>query len=82
MADTEELKKIKKLYGERFMHLCRQLFPTILETEGKLLEILSQTFSTNSQTLYEDITSNNLEEKFKSYIYEKLSDKEPEEEII
>lgn len=44
MASKDELKKIKKLYGERFMHLCRELFPTLLEEEGKLYEILSSTF--------------------------------------
>ena len=34
---NQELKQIKKKYGERFMHLCRELFSTILEKEGRLL---------------------------------------------
>ena len=34
----EELKKIKKIYGEKFMQMCRTLFPTLLETEGKYKE--------------------------------------------
>ena len=42
--ESNELKKIKKLYGEKFMHLCRELFPTILEKEGALTEILNSTF--------------------------------------
>ena len=33
MAGSEELKKIKKVYGESFMKLCRSLFPTLLEQE-------------------------------------------------
>ena len=32
---NNELKQIKKKYGERMMHLCRTLFPTILNEECK-----------------------------------------------
>lgn len=39
---VEELKQIKKIYGEEMMHLCRSLFPTILEHEGVLLHILKE----------------------------------------
>ena len=63
------------------MHLCRELFPTILEKEGKLLEILTTTFSTNTRTLYEDIIDNDLEEKFKNFIYSKI-DEEKEKKTI
>lgn len=69
MEISHELKKIKKMYGENFMHLCRNLFPTLLETEGRLFEILTKSFSNNSRTLYNDIINNGLEEKFKNYIY-------------
>ena len=31
------LDLIKKYYGENMMHLCRKLFPTILEKKGLLL---------------------------------------------
>ena len=34
MSKSDELKRIKKLYGENFMKLCRSLFPTLLEQEG------------------------------------------------
>ena len=44
MADTKELKRIKKIYGERFKNLCRDMFPDILEQEGRLLSILENTF--------------------------------------
>lgn len=79
MAELKELKKIKKIYGENFMKLCRELFPTILEEKGKLEKILLASFSKNSKTLYEDITNNNLKERFKAYVYnqfyiEKMND--------
>ena len=72
MNSTKELNRIKKLYGERFMHLCRQLFPTILEQEGLLIEVLTSNFATNTRSLYEDIVNSGLEDDFKSYIYSKI----------
>ena len=81
MAGSEELKKIKKVYGESFMKLCRSLFPTLLEQEGKLYEILSSSFSKNCKTLYEDIVREGLEERFKDYIYSKV-DVEDTEKMI
>ena len=30
----DDLKLIKKHYGEKMAHLCRDLFPTLLEEEG------------------------------------------------
>ena len=61
MADTPELKKVKKIFGEKFKNLCRELFPVILENEGELLKILEKNFSHNCNSLYESITV-----KFKS----------------
>ena len=55
MSQSRELKKIKKIYGEKFSHLCRELFPLILEQEGMLLQILQEKFSKNCNTLYETI---------------------------
>ena len=77
-----ELKKIKKVYGENFMKLCRDLFPTLLEQEGRLYEILSSSFSDNCKNLYEDIIKVNCEEKFKSYIYSKVDVENPEKKMI
>ena len=82
MSESKELIKIKKIYGERFMHLCRTLFPTILETEVRLLEILTTSFSNNCQTLYEDITENYLVEDFKNYIYSKIDMEDEEKKLI
>ncbi len=75
MSDTKELKKIKKLYGENFMHLCRSMFPVILEQEGALLEILEKKFSHNCRTLYESITENGLETDLKELIYSEFDKK-------
>ena len=72
MELSAELKQIKKKYGEKFMHLCRDLFPTILEKEGLLSEILGSSFATNSRTLGEDIQAAGLEAEFKNYVYSKI----------
>ncbi len=66
---NNELKEIKKLYGEEMMHMCRELFPSILEEEGKLLSILKATIApTHSFAL--DIKENNLYTDFKDWIYD------------
>jgi len=74
---NNDLKIIKKYYGENMMHLCRELFPTILETEGLLSKIMLDTFAPN-RFLYDDIKENKKTEAFKNYIYKlsNLSDKE------
>lgn len=82
MANSKELNRIKKLYGERFMHLCRELFPTILDQEGVLLKILESNFATNSKTLFDDITGQRLEEDFKSFIFSKVDVEKENIEII
>ena len=64
----DDLKRIKKEYGENMAHLCRSLFPTILETPGLLYHILSSHFA-KSKSLYGDITSEHKEYLFKEYIY-------------
>ena len=81
MAESNELKKIKKLYGEKFMQLCRELFPTILEQEGTLLKILESKFATNSRTLYDDIVNEHLEGEFKNLIYRQTDIEKKEEKI-
>ena len=65
---SDELKKIKKIYGEEMMHLCRSLFPTLLENEGKLLEILEKVIAP-THSLASDITKNNYYDEFKNLIY-------------
>ncbi len=86
----DDLKLIKKHYGEKMMHLCRELFPTILEEEGLLFKIISEHFA-YSKLLYEDIISLYMEEEFKDYIfsfidvenkYQKNIDKKTPEELL
>lgn len=76
----DDLKLIKKHYGEDMMHLCRELFPTLLEEEGLLFKLLSDNFA-YSKLLYKDIVDNNMEEGFKDYIYSFI-DVENNNEII
>lgn len=66
--ESKDLKLIKKRYGEKFAHLCRELFPTLLEKEGLLTQLLSKHFPP-SRELYNDLVSNDLIYSFKSYIY-------------
>ena len=75
-----DLKKIKKLYGEKMMHLCRSAFPTILEEPGKLVQLMTDNFEP-SRFLYEDIVKSGKEDKFKDYIFT-LNDKEEELEEV
>ncbi|MBE5755952.1 MAG: hypothetical protein E7341_04705 [Clostridiales bacterium] len=63
-----ELNRIKKLYGENFAKLCRSLFPTILQEEGKLLGILQAKFAP-TRTLWEDLLDQQKVQEFKYYIY-------------
>ena len=53
----DDLKVIKKLYGEKMSHLCRELFPTILEEPCKLSTLLQEKFEP-SKILYEDLILN------------------------
>ncbi len=71
---SEELKQIKKIYGEEMMHLCRELFPTILENEGLLLGILTKNIAP-TRTLAEFIKTRNYEDEFKSWVYSFIHNK-------
>ena len=74
----DDLKLIKKHYGEKMMHLCRDLFPTILETPGLLFNTMSKKFA-YSKLIYEDI--NKYRSEFKAIIYNEIDLKEEEKEI-
>ena len=78
MGLSSELKKIKKLYGEEFMHYCRQYFPIILEEEGELLKILQSIFAGNSKIKFEYFEE---KEVLSDYIYEKYEKEDNAEEI-
>ena len=66
--ESQELKLIKKIYGEEMMHLCRDLFPTLLETPYRVYNILEKNIA-STKSLATDIIENVLEEEFKNYIY-------------
>ena len=70
----DDLKLIKRHYGEKMMHLCRELFPTLLETPGLLFSVLSNTFA-YSRHLYDDIIEDDYVEIFKNFIYNKADTK-------
>ena len=76
---NQDLKIIKNKYGEKMMHLCREMFPTILETEGALSKILLEKFEP-SRFIYDDIVKYKLIDDFKNYIYN-IYDLSSEEEI-
>ncbi len=65
---NQDLKIIKKKYGEKMAHFCRDYFPTILETDGLLLKLLLDNFEP-SHDLYDDIINQEKEDEFKNYIY-------------
>ena len=85
---VDDLKIIKKNYGEDMMHFCRDNFSTILETNGALSKIMLDNFYPNKD-LYRDIKGNIWDEwhlwddciSFKNYIYD-IFDVNQREEII
>ena len=71
----DDLKRIKRHYGEKMMHLCRELFPTLLETPGLLFGIISSKFS-YSKILYNDLIEKDMIEEFKELVYGLYNNKE------
>jgi len=62
-----ELKKIKKVYGEDFAKLCRELFPEILQEEdGLILRVLKEKFEPNFD-LYNEVKEK--VDRFQYFIY-------------
>ena len=76
----DDLKVIRKKYGEKMYHFCRESFPTLLEEPGKLLKLLSDNFH-ESHFLFDDIVANGKESEFKNYIYS-LVDVENNNELV
>lgn len=71
----DDLKLIKKYYGENMMHLCRELFPTLLEEEGKLFFLLDSNFQ-RTKFLYKYIIESGKQESFQNYIYSMVEESE------
>ena len=76
----DDLKVIRKKYGEKMYHFCRESFPTLLEEPGKLSKLLSDNFH-ESHSLFDDIVADGKEDEFKNYIYS-LVDVENNNELV
>ncbi len=72
---NNELKQIKKIYGEEMAHLCRSLFPDILEHEGRLLQILQDNLAP-TRSFAKDITEKSLQSSFRNWVNSLLDDEE------
>lgn len=77
----KDLRWIKKHYGEKMMHLCRELFPKILETEGLLPNILENHFDKNSN-LAKDIIDQGAEGEFCGYVFSFLKENKSKERKV
>ena len=56
---VDDLKIIKKRYGENMSKLCRELFPTLLESNGLLSSLMLSKFGDN-HFLYDDLKEYDL----------------------
>lgn len=74
--NSNELKKIKKYYGEEMTHFCRDNFATILETENLLLNTLLK-YINPYHYFFRDVKQNNMLDEFKGYIYRKCAIEDP-----
>ena len=72
---NSELREIKKIYGEEMMHLCRELFASLLEKEGFLLQLLKKNLA-SSHSFAKDIKENGLENEFRNWLYSSINRKE------
>lgn len=70
----DDLRIIKKRYGEAMMRLCRSLFSTLLEEPGVLSKLMLDHFEP-SRDLYSAIVDSGIEFTFKDYIYSLVEDK-------
>jgi len=76
----DDLKYLKRHYGEEFMRYCRESFPTILQEEGVLTQLITNAFAP-SHSLIQDISGFKIE--FTDYIlnmYEKFIGEEESSE--
>ena len=79
--ELDDLKYIKKHYGENMSHLCRELFPSVLERSGLLYHLLTTNFNP-SRSLYYDIVNEKKVNNFKDYIYSFIDKEQEEKQII
>ena len=77
---VDDLKIIKKRYGENMSKLCRELFPTLLESNGLLSSLMLSKFGDN-HFLYDDLKEYDLIYDFEDYICS-LADIENNNQIV
>lgn len=77
----KDLKYIKKHYSEKLSHVCRDLFPTLLETPGLLPRVLDSKFD-KSAMLGDDLSSQSAKDDFKDFIYSFVDVEKPVPEIV
>ena len=64
----DDLKYIKKQYGEKMSSLCEELFSFVLARPGLLYHVLKSHFNP-SRSLYDDLINSYKQYEFKEYIY-------------
>ena len=79
--EKSDLKYIKKHYGENFAHLCRNLFPQLLQQEGLLQEIITSHFFP-SRELFDAIKSKGKEDAFKRFVLSFAQKQLPKQEKV
>lgn len=72
---NSDLQYIKKKFGEKMMHFCRDNFSTILEKEGLLSNVFA-TYFNETRSLYEDLKESNWLFQFKNFINMKCFSKD------
>ena len=78
---NEDLKQIKKKYGEDMMHFCRDNLSVVLETPGLLPSILEKKFAPN-HGLYYEIDQCLMQDHFIDLILEDANLKEKKEKVV
>lgn len=68
MSEIDDLRIIRKKYGEKMAHFCRDNFASLLEESGLLSGVFLEHFY-ESHLLYDDIVAQQKENEFKNYIY-------------
>lgn len=86
MNDNKDLKFIKKHYGEEFAKLCRNIFPTLLETPGLLSKLIYEHIEPTKSFIKDLKTEDNdeidIEETLKNFIYSFIDVEKPRPVII
>lgn len=66
--NNADLDYLDKHYGENFAKMCRTNFPVILEYEGVLKQLITESFAP-THSLYNDLVSDGRLTDFKSFIF-------------